>query len=256
MNPGSRLFRIFLFGVLIFSSNPVLGHEPLYGFGPHVLFKGGFAPHFTYHHSYGHLETEYALGYGLTRDWTVKGEVPFHIENGHYHWSGFKFKQKYRLFSKFDQGRSRQISAISTLSLPVVDHRPTVFNIGATGGQEALHWYWFYGASYGMKFTDRERKPGDHLLYNATIGYRPMKVAYDKADIVFFLEGRGKFQQKAVRKGETLSRTGGHAWSVAPTFMLTYRNVALRGGVEFGLGEAQYLNRPETNYKLILEWHL
>ncbi|MFB6306449.1 MAG: hypothetical protein ABEH43_05590 [Flavobacteriales bacterium] len=50
------------------------------------MFKGGFGPHFTYHHvpSTGHFETEYALGYGITEDWTVKGEVPFHYEDGNY----------------------------------------------------------------------------------------------------------------------------------------------------------------------------
>jgi len=252
------MYRKALIAVLLCTSglffNQAQAHEPLYGFGPHVLFKGGFAPHFTFH--YGHdIETEYALGYGLTKNWTIKGEVPFHIEDGSYNWGGFLFKQKYRFYSHFEPGLSRQISAISTVNLPAEPENPTVVNIGATGGQEALHWYWFFGASYGLKFSDQQLKPGNHLLYNATIGYRPIKTSYYKPDIVF-LEGVGKLQQKSVQNGDVISQTGGHAWSVAPTFMLTYKNMALRGGVEFGLADAQYIEKPETNYKLILEWHL
>lgn len=247
---------LFAFCLVAMAQTYAHAHEPLYGFGPHVLFKGGWAPHFTFHYGHDHVETEYALGYGLTRNWTIKGEVPFHVAHGNYEWGGFKFKQKYRLFSRFKPGLSRQISAISTVAIPATKDNPTVVNIGATGGQEALHWYWFFGASYGLMISNQDVKPGNRLTYNATIGYRPMKTSYYKPDIVFFLEGIGNYQQKSLENGDRLQESGGHAWSLAPTFMLTYRNVALRGGVEFGLAETQYLERPSTNYKLILEWHL
>lgn len=76
------------------------------------------------------METEYALGYGLTRRWTVKGEVPFHIEEGGYHFGGFALKQKYPLFSQFKPGLSRQISALATVHLPAEseNNRVLVYN--------------------------------------------------------------------------------------------------------------------------------
>ncbi len=231
-------------------------HEPLYGLGPHVLFKNGFAPHFTLHMGDEHVETEYAIGYGLTKDWTLKAEIPFHMENGNYNRSGFHIKQKYRVFSYFEPGLSRQISAVSTVSLPAEDNGITEVKVGLAGGQEALHWYWFASGSYGMRFKNRTLKPGNQLTYSATLGYRPINTSYYKPDIVFFLEGLGKFQQHSTRNGETIPGTGGQTWSVVPSFMLTYKNVALRGGVEFGLAGVRYLDKPETNYKIILEWHL
>ncbi|MFB6306450.1 MAG: hypothetical protein ABEH43_05595 [Flavobacteriales bacterium] len=183
---------------------------------------------------------------------------------------GYILKQKYRVYTKFEQGLSRQISGLAKLQLPTELGKPTVANIGLTGGQESLHWYWFFGAVYGVKSGTKNGvddhnhqnsgnhtiSPGNHLIYNATLGYRPIKTQYSKPDIVFFLEGMGKYQRKATKKGDIVSESGGHNWSLAPTFMLTYRNIALRGGMEFGIGNSGELAKKSTNYKLILEWHL
>ncbi len=207
---------------LLFHLKRSEAHEPLYGFGPGVLFQGGFAPHFTYHYSPAHIETEYALGYGITKDWTVKAELPFELDNGNYALHGVKLKQKYRVYSKFEKGRSVQISGLTSVRFPLDPSRPTVTNVGVTGGQEALHWYWFFGASYGIKsgtvpqggghgngHHGNRIAPGDHLTYNATLGYRPIKTSYYKPDIVFFVEGIGKYQRPSVRDGRLISGSGG-----------------------------------------------
>ncbi|MFB6257388.1 MAG: hypothetical protein ABEH38_01740 [Flavobacteriales bacterium] len=269
MRNGTKAILAAFF--LFFSLPRGEAHEPLYGFGPHVLFQGGFGPHLTFHQGPHHIETEYALGYGITKDWTVKAEAPFHIEEGSYEWAGLKLKQKYRIFSSFEKGSSIQISGLTSIHFPGELKKPTVTNIGLTGGKESLRWYWFFGAVYGVRSgtvpsgeedghhhgSDQVRiAPGDHLIYNATLGYRPIKTGYYKPDIVFFLEGLGKYQRPSLKNGELLKGSDGHNWSLAPTFMFTYKNIALRGGVEIGLANSGGLNTPETNYKLILEWHL
>jgi len=38
--------------------------------------------------------------------------------------------------------------------------------------------------------------------------------------------------------------------------MFNYRNYALRAGVEFGIGESGYINRPKTNFKISIEMHI
>jgi hypothetical protein len=246
----------FITALLLLQVKTAPAHEPLFGIGPHVLFKGGFAPHITFTGSKNIFETEYALGYGITRNWTAIGEIPFALDNKNYSFEGFNLKQKYRFYSWFKPGLSRQVSAVSKLVFPAEKGSPTVVNLGLTGGQEALRWYWFFSAGYAAKFTDENLHPGNNLDYTATIGYRPFKTSYYKPDLVVFLEGIGRFMQKSKLDGLTIENSGGHAWSVAPTFMFTYRNIALRGGIETGIGKNGYLEKPETNYKFTLEWHL
>lgn len=254
-HPFSKILILILlagFG----TSNLAFAHEPLYGIGPHVLFKGGFAPHITIAGSGSLFEMEYSLGYGITRNWTVIGEMPFVLDNNNYSFEGFHLKQKYRFYSWFEPGMSRQVSAVTKLVFPVGNDSPTVINLGLTGGQEALKWYWFFSAGYAAKFINDSMHPVNNLDYTATFGFRPFKTNYYKPDLVIFLEGIGRFVEKSKLNGNTIQNSGGHAWSLAPTFMLTYRNIALRGGIETGMAKSGYVEKPETNYKFTLELHL
>ncbi len=231
-------------------------HEPLYGFGPHVLFKQGFAPHITLHWNSSKFETEYALGYGITRNWTMIAETPWHIENDNYNFGGINLKSKYRFWLKTKPGISYQGSFISKLIIPKASGQPTVLNMALTTGQEALRFYWFATAGYAIKLTDNTLKPGNHLLYNISIGYRPFKVNYYKPDIVFFLETSGNTFQKSTLNSDKVTQSGGTNIAVAPTFFFTYRNFAFRGGVQFGVWDDGYVRKPETNYKLTFEVHI
>ena len=76
----NMLKKIFLSIICILFSTGSEAHEPLYGFGPHVLFQGGFAPHINLNWLSSEFETEYALGYGLTKNLMLIGEVPFSFD--------------------------------------------------------------------------------------------------------------------------------------------------------------------------------
>lgn len=248
--------HIFIALTSLWITNLCHAHEPLYGFGPHVLFKGGFAPHVTMNLISDQLETEYALGYGITRSWTMIAETPFHVANSTYDFGGLNLKSKYRFWLKTKPGISYQGSFISKLVLPSENGKPRVLNIALTTGQEALKFYWFATAGYALKFSNNDLVQGNNFLYNVSLGYRPFKVNYYKPDIVFFMETSGNAYQKSTLNGEKLQESGGSNLAVAPTFFFTYRNLALRGGVQFGVLASDYISKTETNYKLTIELHI
>ncbi len=249
-----KYFIIWLMAWL--SAGMVRAHEPLYGFGPHVLYKNGFAPHLTLNWSGSAFETEYALGYGITRSWTLIAESPWKLENGRYQYDGFNLKSKYRFWLKTRRGASFQSSFISKIDFPAGNGQPTVLNLALTAGQEALKLYWFATGGYAMKFTGDTLKPGNQWQWNISIGYRPHRVDYYKPDVVFFLETTGNHFRKSFLNGDKIAQSGGSNLAVAPTFFFTYRNFAFRGGVQFGIWNNKFADKPETNYKMTIELHI
>jgi len=251
-----KKYILFSSLVIIFIGTQTFAHEPLYGNGPHVLFKGGFAPEITVQSGFGYLNTAYSLGYGLTKNWTVNGGVAFSNLNQNYEYKGFLFKNKYRFYSYFKPGLSILVSAIAAVFVPKNSSAPKVLNLGITGGQESIRWYWFVDATYAFKITNNNFKPGNEINYTATIGYRPFEIDYYKPDLVLFIEGIGKYQETSAQNGSTVTNSGGNYWAIAPTFFLTYKNYALRAGVEFGVTSTGSINKPDTNYKISFEFHI
>lgn len=245
----------FIISVVVAISNSD-AHDPLYGIGPHVLFKGGFAPHFMFDLSGQEIETDFAIGYGITKNWTAIGEINYQGTKGSYSYQGFHIKQKYRFYSRFKPGMSQQISAVVILNIPYAGNPPTVANIGLTGGQEALRWYWFFSGNYAVKFSSLDYVPGNEFIYTATIGYRPIEADYYKPDLVIFLEGLGKYHEKATFIGEKVMNSSGNNWSIAPTFMLTYKNMAFRSGVNFNIYNNNATFKNDTSFRVIIEYHL
>jgi hypothetical protein len=246
---------IILLCSLIFICTRANAHEPLYGFGPHVLFKDGFAPHVTVSGS-DEVETEYSLGYGITKDLTFIGELPFQTKNGSYNFSGFNLKSKYRFWINNKPGVSYQAAFISKLELPSADEKPALLKLAFTGGQEALKFYWFVTGGYATVLSGKSTRLGNKIIANATIGYRPFKVDYYKPDIVFFIESLGTFYNKSINDDKRVSGSGGAGFEIAPTFFFTYRNYALRGGVKFDLTRSEFIKKNKTEYSLTFEVHL
>ncbi len=248
-----KLLTIFILALI---SQNIFAHEPLYGFGPHVLFKGGWAPHFTTHFNSSFFETEYALGYGITPKLTAIGEVSFSNENNVYAAEYYSLKSKYRFYLNNQPGFSHQVALIGKLSVPAESGNPGAFDLAITGGREGLRFYWFASAGYGVRFADNPVNPGDRFIYNLSLGYRPFKVSYYKPDLVLFVETTGFTYQKSKMDGEPVQDSGGSNLAVAPTFFFSYRNLALRGGVQFGLWDNKFVTKPDTNFKITIELHI
>ncbi len=242
---------IFLFNVV-----QNYAHEPIYGNGPHVLFKGGFAPGITLQSGLGFIENEFNLEYGLTANFTIGTDLFFNNEAGNYKYNGIKLKGKYRFYTKFSRGAMLQFAVLGGYKFSKENNLPNVLNIGLAAGREAIDWYWFASAVYIGKITDEKPKPGNAINYDLTFGYRFTKLSYYKPDLVVFLEFIGQHQFASKLNNTEIEQSGGNSWAVAPTLMFTYLNYALRTGVEFGIGESGYINRPKTNFKVSIEMHI
>jgi hypothetical protein len=247
---------ILILCATVFLSFGSYAHEPLYGFGPHVLFKGGLGPHVTLNFTGSLFETEYAIGYGITPSWTGIAEAGFSNQDGNYGVDYYRLKSKYRFFINNQKGFSHQAAFISQLTLPSQSGQPGALDMAFTGGREGLKFYWFASAGYGVVFSDAPVNPGNRFIYNFSLGYRPFRVNYYKPDLVLFVETTGFTFQKSKLDGEFVQDTGGSYLAVAPTFFFTYQNLAVRGGVQFGVWEDKFISKPDTNFKLTVELHI
>lgn len=246
---------IIIFNILSVNKT-AFAHEPLYGQGPHVLYKGGFAPGIVFNSGNGFIENEFELHYGLTSNWTIGAAVPFSNEEETFAVENYIIKSKYRFYTDFSPGSMTQVAAYGGYMFSNSSTGINALLLGVTAGREAIDWYWFASADYTAKFTNSSLKPGNELNYHFTLGYRPFEVSYYEPDLVVFLELLGKYQQKSSLNDNIIGNTDENAWAAAPTFMLTYRNYAIRGGVEFGLANSGYIEKPETNFKIGFEVHL
>ncbi len=242
--------------IIIFISTPTFAHEPIYGHGPHVLFKGGFAPGFTLQSGLGFVQNEFNLEYGVTTNWTIGTDLPFSNERGSYDFDGIGIRSKYRFYTIFSRGAMLQFSALGGYKFAKNNNGPDVLNLGLTAGRESIDLYWFTSAVYTGKITNELMKPGDEINYDLTFGYRLTRLDYYKPDLVVFIEFIGKYQFSSKLNNTVIDQSGGNSWAVAPTLMFTYLNYALRAGVQFGIGESGYISRPKTNFKVSIEMHI
>jgi len=242
--------------IIILSSTQIFAHDPIYGHGPDVLFKGGLALGFTLKSGLGFLQNEYELGYGINSKWTISTTLPFSNEAGSYDLGGIGIKSKYRFYVDYNKGSMIEFAAIGSYEYSKDNFTPDVLNIGLASGRESVEWYWFASVLYTGKITNYFLKPGDEINYDLTFGYRLNQINYYKPDYVIFIEFIGKHQFSTKINDSDIAKSGGNSWAIAPTLMFTYRNYALRAGVEFGLGESDYIKRPETNFKVSIEMHI
>ncbi len=242
--------------IFVLGNIRITAHEPIYGNGPHVLFKGGFAPGITFQNGLGFIENEFNLEYGLTANMTIGTDLFFNNKLKSYDFDGIRLKTKYRFYTKFSRGAMLQFAVLGGYKFSNENKKTDVLNFGFAAGREAVDWYWFASAVYVGKITNAVIKPGDDINYDLTFGYRITKLSYYKPDLVIFLEFIGKHQFTSKVNDTKIVQSGGNSWAVAPTLMFTYRNYALRTGVEFGIGESGYIIRPKTNFKVSIEMHI
>ena len=248
---------ILIIGLLfIFGNVQIFAHEPIYGNGPDVLFKSGLALGFTLQSGLGFVQNEFNLEYGVTSKWTIGTDIPFSTETGGYKFDGIGIKSKYRFYTKYSRGSMIEFATLGSYKFARNKLVPDIINIGLTSGRESVVWYWFASVLYTGKITNDLMKPGDEINYDLTFGYRLNNINYYKPDYVIYLEFLGKHQFSSKINNSAIDQSGGNSWAIAPTLMFTYRNYALRAGVEFKIGESGYINSPNTNFKVSIEMHI
>jgi len=255
----SRKFLILTTGILLMS-NFAFAHEPIYGLGPETLPKHLNAIEFGTLVRQGQLEYTIGYGYGITQNLTVRLDATTSRNNATYGIQETTIKTKIALWRKFSPGVLKRLTLIAaiklpTANLPSVSGNVTAYTIGLANGYESRRWYYFSDISYTYLQAKWGNQAGGRLKYNLVGGIRPVKSDYLKPDLVILVELNGEFSGKSRLNNVEIQTSGGNTLAVAPGFLFSYRNIMLKGGIQFGLANTNYINRTKTNGLMTLEYH-
>lgn len=275
MLPTLRIRPFLLLLASSIASVSALAHDPIFGLGPHVVYKEGveIALESTLERAGPEREGELALEltYGLTGDWAVGIDLPYRYlqdESASSQGAGdLALFSKYR-FWRQDRLGSQSSAAIALKVIPDTadnDATPALGKgstdalLGLTYGYESRRWYRWASLRYRRNGTNPAGvNRGDRILLDFVAGWRPRQSHYLEPDTVWLLELNGERSQSAKRAGQTLRNTGGQQWFVSPGIFWTLRNFAIKAGVQIPIHSNLNGNQPEADYRarLTLEWHL
>ncbi len=246
--------------VIIIISNVSFAHEPIYGLGPETLPKHLHAIEFGTLIKQGQLQYTLGYGFGITENLTVRLDATTNGNNSAFGIQEATIKTKIALWRKLSPGVLKRLTVIAAIRFPTVGltFNPTdvtTYTLGFANGYESRRWYYFSDISYTYQQAKWGNQPGASLKYNLVGGIRPVKSDYLKPDLVVLVELNGELRGKSRFNDNKLQQSGGNTLAVAPGFLFSYRNVMLKGGVQFGIANTKNINSPKTNGLVTLEYH-
>ncbi len=258
-----------------FVASPAQAHDPVFGIGPHVLYKGGVevAPEVDAGKKGSERETEVGLEltYGLTGDWAAGIDLPYRFSNdGSEDASGLgdvSLFTKYRFWRHDTLGvqESAAISAKVKFASGDEDKTPAIGSgstdgiLGLSYGYESRKWYRWASIRYRRNGeNDAGLRRGDKVLVDLVGGVRPKPTGYLEPDTVWLLELNGEYGGRAEFRGSKLPNTGGTELFVSPGIFWTKRNFAVKAGIQIPVASNLHGRQDNSDYRsrLILEWHL
>lgn len=98
---------------------------------------------------------------------------------------------------------------------------------------------------------------GDKLFVDLALGIRPWPTEYLKPDLVVLVEINWETLMRDELDSVDVKDSGGNQLFLSPTFFFTYRNWAVKGGVQIPVYQNLYGTQPEEDYrfKLAVEVH-
>ncbi len=259
----------------LLASAPARAHDPIFGIGPHVLYKGGVevAPQLQQHKNGNERETELSLEltYGLTGDWAAGIELPYAWkDDGSEKADGtgnLKLFTKYRFWRNDSLGAQESAAVLLKVKLDTGDNRSspplgsgtTDSLLGISYGYESRKWYRWASLRYRYNGeNDAGLRAGGRVFFDLVGGIRPRPTSYLEPDTVWLLELNGEYGQRSELHGIDLSDTGGSEWFLSPGIFWTKRNFAVKAGVQVPIASNLNGNQEKSDYriKVILEWHL
>jgi len=273
MPPKSRLsIKTAIFALLSsLLTQPALAHDPVFGLGPHVLFKGGveIAPEVHINKAGNNDTTELGLSltYGLTGDWAAGIEIPYIDKSSAT--ASSSGQGDLTLFSKYRFWREDGPGVQESMAIAVkvktntgdsdVSTGTTDGVLGLTYGYEGRKWYRWSALRY--RFNDKNGaglRRGNKILFDLAGGIRLKQTGYKEPDTVWLIELNGESTQNNELNGAAQINSGGTEWFVSPGIFWTRRNFAIKAGVQIPVISNLNGNQQKTDYraKLILEWHL
>ena len=259
----------------VVAGTPVKAHGPLFSPAPETVFKGGteITLGFDTEKSTGagDREKEYEAfveaEYGLTADWEIGIEVPYAWKklnglsaNGV---GDIVLDTKYQFWKLDLPGAQYKAAALVKAKLPTGDDdsRPRIGSgstdvIGALAtGYESRRWYWFASGLYRVNTEGAGGlEKGDRQSLNVVGGVRPILTEYDEPDTVLMLELNWEHAGRDDLNGADLADTGGWELFLSPVVWWTYRQLAIRGGVQFPIAEGLNGSQATSDYRARLEF--
>jgi len=253
---------------LIFVSGVVLAHDPVFGLGPHTLFKDGIETHVGFDQSKAGdnkvMESSLEMAYGLTGNWTARVEIPYvDRDAGATGISDIRIATKYRFWRRDGLGLQESSTAFFKIKPDTASNdrgnSAADFILGVAYGYESRKWYRWASVRYrfnGEALGNVDR--GDKYLIDLVSGIRFKPSAYNEPDWVWMLELNGEKTKESQLNATTLANSGGTEWFLSPGLMWTLRNFAIKTGVQFSVVSNLNGTQDESDYraKLEFEWHL
>ncbi|MFV1996441.1 MAG: hypothetical protein ACC641_00385 [Acidiferrobacterales bacterium] len=258
----------------LFAAN-AQAHDPIFGIGPHVLYKGGIEISPELHtEKRGSQETTglgLELTYGITGDWAAGVDLPYTYKtdtgtsaSGLADVSAFT---KYRFWRRDTLGLQESAAVMlkvkaptaSTSTTPPLGSGATDVIAGLAYGYESRKWYRWASLRYRQNGRNNAGlKRGDKVLIDFVGGIRTRLTSYLQPDTVWLLELNGEFGQQADNNGTSIANTGGTEWFVSPGIFWTKRNFAVKAGIQIPVYSALNGTQARSDYrtKTTLEWHL
>ena len=264
---------------IFFTSVSALAHEPIFGLGPHTIFKGGFGLEMEFEgekaSGAGKVERERVVTseiiYGITTNLSATLAIPYILERSSINESSgtgdISVRTKYRFWRRDGIGVQNSAAVITGVKLPTGDDDKTPrLGSGSTDyllalavARESLKWYYFGDVRYRLNTEGSGgRRAGNVVFADFAIGIRPRKTVYLRPDLVVIAELNFESRDRNELFGVDVADSGGTRLFLSPSFFFTYRNWALKGGIQFPVDQDLNGNQPESDYRfsLAVETHL
>lgn len=276
-------FIIPVLAVILCVFGPAYAHEPIFGLGPHTIFKGGLGVEIEIEgeraSGAGEVETEYVLQseiiYGITTDLAATLAVPYvierAIESGGVERSAsglgdVSLRGKYRFWRRDAPGVQDAAAFVLGVKFPTGDDDRTPrlgsgstdFLFALAASRESLKWYYFGDIRYRLNTKGGGGlEKGDRFFADLAVGVRPTRTEYLKPDLVLIVELNWETLMEDELNGSDVGDSGGNRLFLSPSFFFTYRNVAVKGGVQVPVYQDLNGEQPEADYrfKLAVEGH-
>lgn len=248
-------------------------HDPVFGLGPHTLFKGGVEVHVGSHQEKAGderaTESEIAIKYGLTADWVASIGLPYvHSTDESDGGRGpTSLSTKYRFWRNDLPGVQESAAVLAKAILDDGDasHGQAERNgndylVGLAYGYEGRKWYRWASIRHRVNndAANGAERPNKTLV-DLVGGIRFEPTEYREPDWVWMVELNYEHTEHLSALSEGLPRQiGGDQWFLSPGLMWTLRNFAVKTGVQLPLYDDLAGNQDADDYRALveLEWHL
>jgi len=231
--------------------------------------------------------------YGITENLSVILATPLIIKKSYYEGSeeytnsgigDISLKTKYRFWNYNSPGTNHAAAFVIGIKLPTGEDwkipklgtGPTDFTgegrsilklgtgstdfiFGLTTARASLSWYYFGDIRYRLNTVGNDNlKKGNRAFADLATGIHAWAPKYLKPDLVLIAELNWELLMRDKLGGVDIANSGGNRLFFSPSFFLTYRNWAIRSGIQIPLSQNLYGNQPEDKYrfKINVEVHL